>query len=229
MSPQPRRNFSRVPRGCSCRIPGVHGPFTTGQFLEAVQNGHIRPKTVIRLLQSPEWVAADQIDGLGSTSQCDRDSRRRASSIRSVVTPATPNAQMRHLFAECVSRQRASQPIHPGRSSQSARDGDRKWWASSIGFVTSLVATLIESVVVLGVRFVRSRLVWGLSGLLLATFLFSRFSPHLTTQETKHLRRVRATAGPIRRRSRVDRVSSECFEGSGRTGTSAGTEGRLRR
>lgn len=166
---------------------GIVGPLTTGQLLDAVQSGRVSRKTLIRLQQSPDWIAAEQIEGLvfpqGRTINGGEEGLL---APRAAGPRVVPNADMRHLFAECVLRQKKSQPLPASQGSSRASDGIGAKVGGVIGSaatgVTGRVAGVLEGLVAFVLALMRSRITWGVAVILVVAMTYPRVAGYLTTQ-----------------------------------------------
>lgn len=168
---------------------GVVGPLTTGQLLEAVQNGLVQPKTMVRLIQSSEWIMAEQITGLVFPQSGHQAASPPLSPLVTEVpiSLTAPNAEMRHLFAECVSRQRSSQPAPPAVPSRalSRGAGSHLTWGitAAFSYMTGVLSLVLEWMIAFLSFLVRSRIAWAASAVLLVALMFPRISASLVSQE----------------------------------------------
>ena len=164
------------------------GPLTTEQFLKAVQSREVQPKTMVRLIQNSEWIVAEQITGLKFPQGIHEEiPATDVSPVREVPNSrAVPNAEMRHLFAECVSRQRTSHPVQPTPHSRSINTGRGSRLAggitSAFSVITGLFVSVVEWLVAAGISLVKSRIAWAGVGLLLVVLSIPRISASLVTQ-----------------------------------------------
>jgi len=98
-----------------------------------------------------------------------------------------PNAEMRHLFAECVSRQRSSQSAPPAVPSHDRSRGAGSHLTGGItavcSYVTGVLALVLEWMIAFLSFLVRSRIAWAAAGVLLVALLFPRISASLVSQE----------------------------------------------
>lgn len=167
---------------------GAVGPLTTEQFIKAVQSGQVQPKTMVRLLQNTEWITAEQITGI-EFPQSVRDTAPATGPLPVPETPdshSAPNAEMRYLFAECISRQRSSQPAQPTSHSRSINLGQGSRLAGGIASafsnVTGLFVSGAEWLAAAFIFLVKSRIVWAGVCLLLVVLSIPRISASLVTQ-----------------------------------------------
>lgn len=164
---------------------GAVGPLTTGQFLAAIQNGEVVPKTKVRFLQSAEWIAADEIPSLKFPS----NSPLKSISISTPSAPkeSIPNREMRQLFAECVTRQRSSQPVPAlGQSPTSGASLPTGWTgglSAGISFVGGVFALIFEWLLALLGFAWRSRIAWAVACVLLLVVLIPKVKAAWVTEE----------------------------------------------
>lgn len=147
-----------------------------------------QPETVIRPVQSSEWIAAAQITGLVFPLN-GREEATAADLPPAHETPTSQpalNAEMRHLFAECVSRQRSNQAAHPVSHSHTINTGQGSRVAGGItgvfSFVTGMAVSIAEWVFSAVGCLVKSRSAWAVACLLLFVLLIPRISAALMTQ-----------------------------------------------
>ena len=167
---------------------GAVGPLTTEQFLKAVQSGQVQPKTMVRLFQNTEWITAEQITGIEFPQSV------RAAAQATAPPPvqeapearSAPNAEMRHLFVECISRQRSSLLAQPTSNSRAIKMGQGSRLAGGItaafSCVTGLFISAAEWIVAAFIFLIKSRIVWAAVCLLLVVLSIPRISASLVTQ-----------------------------------------------
>jgi len=167
---------------------GAVGPLTTEQFLKAVQSGQVQPKTMVRLFQNTEWITAEQITGI-EFPQSVREATPATGPQPVQDAPDTcsaPNAEMRHLFAECISRQRSNLPAQTAAHSRSISMGQGSRLAGGItaafSSVTGLFISAAEWMVAAFIFLIKSRIVWTAVCLLLVVLSIPRISASLVTQ-----------------------------------------------
>lgn len=165
---------------------GIVGPITTEQFLEAAKHGVVNPQTLVQLKDSPEWMAAAEIQGLvfpmiESTAPSDS-----LSLTAPPVSRPLSNREMRDLFVECVSRQHASNtklPPNPPRFSRLHLN--LRWteiFISGFSMVWEAVSRLFEWLLSTFGYVLRTRSVWASAVVLLVVLLIPKFSISLVTQ-----------------------------------------------
>ena len=167
---------------------GAVGPLTTEQFIKAVQGGQVQPKTMVRLFRNTEWITADQITGI-EFPQNVREAVPATAPAPLQETPdsrSAPNAEMRHLFAECINRQRSSLPAQPAAHSRSISMRQGSGLAAGItaafSSVTGLFVSALEWLVDAFIFLIKSRIVWAGVCLLLVVLSIPRISASLVTQ-----------------------------------------------
>ena len=164
---------------------GAVGPLTTGQFLAAIQSGDVEPKTKVRFMQSTEWIAADAIPGLEFPASSPPESI--SISTPSAPRESIPNREMRQLFAECVTRQKSSQPSPlPVRSQTPGVSLPTGWMGSvsaGISFVVGVVALIFDWLLFILGFAMRSRIVWASTCVLLLFVFLPKFTAAWVTQE----------------------------------------------
>ncbi|MFO1004677.1 MAG: hypothetical protein U0929_01860 [Planctomycetaceae bacterium] len=167
---------------------GAVGPLTTEQFIKAVQSGQVQPKTMVRLFQNTEWITAEQITGI-EFPQSVREAAPATGPPPVQESPdshSAPNAEMRHLFAECISRQRSSLPAQPTSHSRSISMGQGSRVAGGItaafSSVTGLFVSVVEWLAAAFIFLVKSRIVWAGVCLFLVALSIPRISASLVTQ-----------------------------------------------
>ena len=166
---------------------GEVGPLTTGQFLAAIQSGEVEPKTQVRFQQNAQWIAAGDIPGLEFPSNTPLESV--SISTPSGAGQSHSNKEMRQLFAECVTRQRSSQPTptpahaHSPTPRVSLPTGWTGGLSAGITFVVGVFALIVDWLLFALGFALRSRIVWAGTCVLLLVMLIPKVTADWITPE----------------------------------------------
>ena len=126
---------------------GHVGPMNGEQLLLAVEEGLVKPQSLVRRTDQKVWIRANDIEGLSFPANSATDSKADSSEQPTDVADLAPNLEMRRLFLECLDKQKRHTPPTSPVGVQSTARGVGEFFGSSFSTVRSMASATAGSVI----------------------------------------------------------------------------------